>query len=150
MWYDAQALAYSIFSGNDIQAKKVIERTFARLEKQMSVDGSFPLELERTTSLHYSVFILNAIQVIAQLSEQVGVDVWHHQLTNGKTLEEAYRFLLPYLRKEKEWKAGKQIKPFSYDNAIPLLKAANEKYHCKDCLQKITGELPPDELIHLL
>ncbi len=142
VWYDAQALAMAVFIENKAIADDIITRAIGRLDVQMNTDGFFPLELERTTALHYSVFILNAFNVIAQLSEKSGVDFWALKTQSGKSLQLGLEAILPYISKEKEW-TGKQIKEFHYADAYPLFIRGASKLKCTTCygsLKKITGE----------
>ncbi len=140
IWYDAQELSYSLYLNDKPAAEKVIARSLNRLKAQMNADGVFPLEMERETSFHYSVFILNAFQIIAQLSDEMQVDYWNKDL-GGKTLKNAYDNILPFVKKEKPW-VGKQIKPFTFGNAFPLLLLSYEKYGCKDCMEFINKSEP--------
>ena len=108
----------------------------------MNDDGFFPLELKRTTSLHYSVFILNAFFVIAQMSEQTKTDLWTWRSPSGKTLQRAFEAILPYIDSEKPW-MGPQIHPFEFKDAVPLLLRSAQRYGCTSCLEaikKITGD----------
>jgi Alginate lyase len=149
VWYDAQVLAMAVFAGNKVMAKEIITRAIGRLDVQMNKDGFFPLELERTIALHYSVFILNAFNVIAQLSEKSGVDFWALKTKSGKSLQLGLEAILPYISKEKEW-AGKQIKAFEFADAYPLLIRGAAKLNCSTCydsLKKIAGK---ENILHKL
>ena len=54
VWFDAQALSITIYLDSLTESKKIIQRALDRLDEQMDSKGAFPLELARTTSLHYS------------------------------------------------------------------------------------------------
>jgi hypothetical protein len=141
VWYDAQVLSMALFTGNKIMAKEIITRATGRLDTQMNKDGLFPLELERTTSLHYSTFILNAFNIIAQLAAETDIDFWHLKTASGKSLQMGLDALLPYISKEKPW-TGQQIKAFHYGDAFALLIRGAAKLNCSTCnesLQKIAG-----------
>jgi Alginate lyase len=142
VWYDAQAFAMALFIENKKVANEIISRAIGRLDVQMDKDGFFPLEMERTTSLHYSVFILNAFNIIAELSTQAGTDFWSLKTKSGKSLQLGLQALLPYISKEKKW-FGPQIKEFSSADAYPLFIRGASKLNCATCteaLQKIAGE----------
>jgi hypothetical protein len=142
VWYDAQALAMAVFTENKKAVKEIITRATGRLDMQMDKDGFFPLEMERTTSLHYSVFILNAFNIIAELSTQTGTDFWALKTKSGKSLQLGLQALLPYISKEKKW-FGPQIKEFSSADAYPLFIRGAAKLNCTTCtgaLKKIAGE----------
>jgi hypothetical protein len=57
VWYDAQSLSMALFIDSAELAGRILQRAADRLDKQMDTSGLFPLELERTTSLHYSVLV---------------------------------------------------------------------------------------------
>ena len=102
----------------------------------MNTDGLFPAELARTTSLHYSLFVVEAILKVAQLSTNAGVDYWSFTAGNGNSLQKACDTLLPYLIQQKKW-TGEQIKPFNYDEAIPFFAAVGNKNNCQNCIAKL-------------
>lgn len=151
IWYDAQALSYALFIKDTAHAHQILNRSIQRLEQQLDVHGYFPLEMARTTSFHYSAFILNAFTVIAQLAENLQVDLWHLKLKDQKSLELAFTTLIPFLKKEKEW-VGPQIKPFDFENGFPLLLRAATKYKCDNCMEFIYKNAAdsPKNLIRLL
>jgi hypothetical protein len=133
VWFDAQALSISNYLGTKDESQKIIKRALGRLNAEMDKDGSFPKELARATPLHYSVFILNAFEIVAQLAEDANLEFRNVSVSNGRNLQTAYTFLIPYLVQEKEWK-WKQVKHFDTENAYPLLIAANRKYNCNSCI----------------
>jgi Alginate lyase len=143
IWYDAQTLSMAIFIDSIDLAKKIIAVSKERLDKQMNEYGLFPLELERTTSLHYSVFILNAFNVIAELSEQIGVDYFQAKTVSGKSLKMAFDSLMPYLLQQKNW-TYTQIKPFAYTDAFPLLLSAERRYGYKGSMDNLAKILNAD------
>lgn len=143
VWFDAQALAIAIYVDSLDLAKKIIAISKERLDKQMDINGFFPLELERTTSLHYSVFILNAFNVVAELSEQIGVDYFQSKTASGKTLKMAFDAIMPYLLKQKNW-IYPQIRPFGYTDAFPLILTAERRYGYKGSLATLAKILGAD------
>ncbi len=152
VWFDAQLLAYAGFLGDTILIQKIHERVMSRLDKEMDVQGSFPLEMKRTTSLHYSVFILNAYANLATRFQQHGLDLWHAKSSSGKSLKLAFDFILPYLLKEKEW-TNPQINAFKEIEALPVLKKAFSEYGCSSCvgeMKRLAGPAYPSLLMMLL
>jgi Alginate lyase len=142
VWYDAQTLAMAVFIENKVKAKEIVNRAINRLDLQMDKDGFFPLEMARTTSMGYSTFILNAFNIIAQLSEKTDIDFWNTQTKSGKSLNKGLQALLPYISKEKPW-FGQQIKDFKYAESYPLFIKGAAKLKCTTCndsLKKIAGE----------
>jgi hypothetical protein len=152
VWYDAQSLAMALFADSIELAGKIVSRAVDRLDRQMDTSGLFPLELTRTTSLHYSVFILNAFIVVAELSEQTSVNVWTVETPSGKSLKKAFQALLPFITREKPW-PWPQIHEFNFYNAVPLLVADISKFHCPSCaegLKNIEGKNYERSLFMLL
>lgn len=143
IWYDAQTLSMAIFIDSIDLAKKIIAVSKERLDKQMDSNGLFPLELQRTTSLHYSVFILNAFNVIAELSEQIGVDYFQSKTVSGKTFKMAFDAIMPYLLQQKTW-TYPQIKSFAYTDAFPLILTAERRYGYKGAMDNLAKILKAD------
>ncbi|RYE22105.1 MAG: hypothetical protein EOP51_14015, partial [Sphingobacteriales bacterium] len=67
-WYDAQRLSMALFIGNKDLANKIVINAADRLDKQLDDNGYFPKELERTISLHYTSFVMEAFFNIAQMA----------------------------------------------------------------------------------
>ncbi len=152
VWYDAQALAMALFVDSLELADAIVRRTAGRLDQQMDTSGLFPLELTRTTSLHYSVFILNAFTIVAQLSEQTHTNLWTLKTPSGKSLKKAFETILPYTTGEKPW-PWPQIHGFNYFNAVPLLMADRSRFRCPSCtdaLKEIEGINYERSLFNLL
>jgi len=136
VWYDAQRLSMALFIGDNELAKKIIANTEDRLDKQMDDSGNFPLEMERTTSLHYTGFAIEAFFYIAQMAEHEGVDFWNYVSQSKKSLKRAFEVYYPYIAKEKVW-TGPQIKDFDYEEAYPFLIAGAKKFNCTTCINSI-------------
>jgi hypothetical protein len=149
VWYDAQALAMAIFTENKTKATEIVTRAKKRLDVQMNNEGFFPLELERTTSLGYSSFVLNAFFAIGQLSQTINEDFWFTTTTSGKSLTKSFNALLPYISKEKHW-FGQQIKPFTYEEAFPLLIRGEQVFGCGSCKAALNGLAANGYLLHRL
>jgi len=151
IWYDAQALAITNFLGNKEASNKIINRALDRLSNQMDAKGAFPLELGRTNSLHYSVFIMNAFECVAQLSDNINVDFRSAKLSNGRSFKDAYDFLLPYVMEEKEW-TWPTLTHFNVGDAYPLLLSASKHLQCVSCVPYMNKKSPdyPKMIIQLL
>jgi hypothetical protein len=103
-WYDAQVAAIAIFVGERDLARQIVENAKSkRIERCIEPDGQQPEEMERTKGLHYCVFNMSAMAVLARLGEHVGVDLWSHEAADGRSLRRGLDFVLPYLLREKEW-----------------------------------------------
>lgn len=136
VWFDAQSLSIAIFGANLPLAKEIIVRAANRMDQQVDANGFFPLEMERTMSLHYTVFTMNAFLIIAQLAEKSGTDFWSLKTKTGKSFKKCFEVMLPYITGQKKWE-GQQIKPFNPMDAIPLLIRAGKKYNCNACLDEM-------------
>jgi hypothetical protein len=136
IWYDAQRLSFALYTGNKKAVSAIIESAQKRIAAQMNADGFFPAELARTTSLHYSLFVVEAFIKVAQLSKNTNVNFWNYTAPNGNSLEKACDVLMPYLLKQKEW-TGEQIKPFNFDEANSLFIAVAAKKKCVPCFENI-------------
>lgn len=152
VWYDAQRLSLALFIDNKDLAKQIVVKAADRLDKQMDSDGKFPKEMERTISLHYTTFVMNAFFTIAQMADKIGIDFWKMTTPSGKSLKKAFEALRPYISHEKEWE-GQQIKAFDYEDGYPLLMEAFVHFGCKNCkpaIKTIAGDNAERLRIHLL
>jgi hypothetical protein len=151
-WYDAQRLSMALFIDSMDLAKKIVRNAADRLDKQIDNKGMFPAEMERTISLHYTSFVMNAFFNIAAMAEKTGFDLWGLTTPSGKSLKKAFDTLKPYITMQKNWE-GQQIKEFEYEDAYPLLMEAARQYGCKDCEQAVrnmSGDKVPRLRINLL
>lgn len=141
-WYDAQRLSLALFVDSMKLAEKIVRNAQERLDKQMDNAGKLPLEMERTTSLHYSVFALQAFFNIARMAQKTGIDFWNYKSPSGKSLQKGFDEMYPYLAQQKKWE-GQQIKEFETEEGLPILADGAEKFACKNCetdINKIAGE----------
>lgn len=129
-WYDALRLSIALYTQQFPHAKEIVTNAQKRLTVQMDPSGRFPLEMARTTSFHYSVFVVDAFLKIAAMSQHLGFDFWGFTAANGNSLPKAVDALLPYLNQQKAWD-GPQIKPFNDQEAIPFLSIAASKFNHK-------------------
>ena len=136
VWYDAQRLSMALFLDSAQLAKNIVMNAQERLDKQMADDGSFPKEMERTTSLHYTTFAMQAFFHIAQMAEKTGINFWIYKSPSGKSLQKSFDVLQPYLSQQKTWE-GPQIKDFEFDEGFPLLMSGALQLGCKTCKASI-------------
>lgn len=152
IWYDALRLSIALFTDQKDRAHKIVLNAQDRLDKQMDNSGRFPLEMARTTSLHYTVFAMDAFFKVAQMAPKVGIDFWNYKSPSGKSLQKAFKELLPYISNEKEWH-GQQIKPFEYEEAYSLLELGQDYLGCSNCkehIKKTASDQYPKLLVHLI
>jgi hypothetical protein len=141
-WYDVQVSAIAMFTGKADLAKKIIsESVEKRIAVQIEPDGKQPLELVRTTSLHYSTFNLEAWFCLAAIAENVGLDVWNYKNEEGRGIKTAFDYLVPFISGKKKWEF-KQIKNYEANKDIPLFIKSYSVYkdeHYKKLVEKFKG-----------
>lgn len=127
VWYDALRLSISLFTNQKEGAVKIVQNAQMRLQKQMDDNNRFPLEMARTTSLHYSVFVIDAFLKVAKMAEATGINFWDNSTTSKHNLKAAVDEMIPYLVQEKTWD-GPQIKVFEFREGVPVLYVASTKF----------------------
>lgn len=94
-WYNFQVTSLAMYLGDKALVNKMIERVKQSYAFQFDEKGAQPHELKRTRSYFYSCFNLNAMTLIANISEKAGNSLWDYQSKDGKSLAQAINFLLP-------------------------------------------------------
>jgi hypothetical protein len=122
-WYTAQAMDYALFSGNKAKAKELAQESIARLDTQITKEGMMPLELERTTAMHYTMYNLYAWFNVATLAKQAGLDIWNQQNKAGAGIRTAVDWFIPYGFGEKKW-TYQQISKYNKTEMYTLLMQA--------------------------
>ena len=105
-----------------------------RLDSQIAEDGSLPKELERTLSLHYSTFALEAIAVAGSLTEFADESVWSYRTSDGRSLEQVLEYLAPYYENPDKWPFT-QIKPFEKERGAQILYLAGSALGREDWIE---------------
>lgn len=145
-YYDVQTVAMALFTGQKERASQMLEQqTKSRIESQVAEDGSQPHELARTLSWGYSLMNLSGFFELAQLAENVDMDLWNYTSPGGKSIKKAYLWLLPYAS-GKPWEY-KQIKPADKSGFVTLARIAIVKYpdvDSSDFLKQCQDEKPDD------
>ncbi len=126
-YYDVQVVNYALFVGKEEVARKQLEVTKKRIESQIKPDGSQPFEMARTKSLGYCVMNLTGFFLLADLADKIKLDLWRYESPSGASLGKAYRFLMPYLTREKAW-PHQQIVPFDAKEGEDLLSKGTKMY----------------------
>jgi len=85
--------------------------------RQMTNDGSFPLELKRTKPYGYSIFQADNLSALCVLLSTTNEDLWRFKLSDGRTPKAAVDFIYPYLADKNKWLAdGRGRDVMHWDN----------------------------------
>jgi hypothetical protein len=119
-WWTAQTAA--IASYVDDQAALNLVFAFYREQifpHQIRPDGSAPREEQRTRSLSYSAFNVEAYTVTCRIAQLRGVDLWSVTAKGGANIATVIDYLQPFLADPKKW-SKEQISDFSNDSVYAL------------------------------
>lgn len=126
-FYDVQATALALFISKTNEAKAILlAAREKRIASQIQPDGQMPRELARTLSFNYSVFNLHALIDLATLGQGIGVDLWHYQTPDGRSLLKALEFMALYADPKREWPYKQIRKPSRAELGELLMRAAVE------------------------
>ncbi len=146
-YYDLQVTSFALFLGRREMAIKVLQASREkRIATQIEPDGRQPLELARTKAWSYSVGNLDGLTLLATLGERLGVDLWHYQTSDGRSIRRAIAFLSPFALGERKW-SYQQIGEWSPRIMFPVLRRAAVRYEDADfraLLRKIPKEDPAE------
>lgn len=101
-WYKFQVASLALYLGNETMAKKMIESAQLSLDYHLNEQGGQAHELARTRSYFYSCFNLDALTAIAIIGDKIGMNMWHYESKEGKSLSLAVDYLTPLINGE-EW-----------------------------------------------
>jgi hypothetical protein len=124
-FYDTQVAAIAAFVGKTDLAKETITAAREkRIARQIEPDGKMPRELQRTKSFGYSAFNLRALIDLASIGQNLGMDLWHYQTADGRSIRKGLDFMAPYVAPESKWPYQQIEKPDRAALAGLLLRAA--------------------------
>ena len=123
-FYDTQVTAIALFLGKTNVARELLlnDRT-NRIAAQIEPDGRQLRELARTLSFDYSLFNLQALVDLTSIGQNAGVDLWHYQTADGRSLRKAIEFMAPYADPAKTWPYEQIRKPRRGELGALLLRA---------------------------
>lgn len=103
--YDAQIIAFSLYTGNKKQAQEIINAVpEKRLFPQVEPDGRQPHELRRTLAFHYSQYNLTHFIDILLMAQGLGIHIEDATSADGRSFYKAMDFLAGYVGKNPgEW-----------------------------------------------
>jgi hypothetical protein len=127
-YYDVQVVSFALFLGKQEFAKKVLtEARQKRIAMQIEPDGRQPLELVRTKAWSYSIVNLDGLLTLAELAENVGVDLWSYQTTDGRSIRRALEYLYPFAVGAERW-PHQQLGEWPPQMLYPLMRRAAARY----------------------
>jgi hypothetical protein len=141
-WFAAQTAAMALFTGDTATAREIVEGAKARIGWQITPEGHQPIELERTRSMHYASFNIEALSRVAEMGRQLGVDLWHYEAPEGGSLRKAIDHLVRYVPDPSKW-PGQQIDPIDLDLLYIHLRRADTVYDGEQ-YAAILRQLPTD------
>lgn len=98
--YDAQAIAFALYTGNTTVAKKILhEFPEKRIYQQIDPEGKQPHELWRTLAFGYSEYNLQHFIDIAVMGKKLGFSLDKAVSTDGRSLYKAADYLMSFLGK---------------------------------------------------
>lgn len=124
LWYDAIHIMLLAYLDRKTDIGQAVSSTMAKLGEQIADNGSLPQELQRTLSLHYSTFAMEALVTVAHVVEPFGINLWKETTTKGTGMQDIVNFLIPYYLEPETW-PHKQIRPFDkWRGAVMVYEAA--------------------------
>jgi hypothetical protein len=126
-WYAAQTAAYARYIGDTARVRNIVDSARARIGWQIKPDGSQPIELERTRSMHYSGFNIEALSRLAEIGRTMNVDLWNYTAPTGGSLRLAIDHLARYIASSEKW-PGQQIDPVEPGLLVIHLRRARTAY----------------------
>ena len=152
-WYDAQVVAYALFSGNaDLAREILLGSVKQRIAAHIEPDGRQPHELGRTLPSGYSQFNLIGFVELAAMAERIGIDLWRYETEDGRGIRKALDYLVPYASGAREWTYEDLADP-DWKRLAPVLRRAaivygNPEY--ESVLQRLLGGEAPRHRINLI
>jgi hypothetical protein len=126
-WFAAQTAAFALYVGDTARARQIVEDVKARVGAQITPTGEQPTEMERTRSLHYSSFNIEALSRVAEMGRLLGIDLWRYQAPEGGSLRKAIDRVAEFAVDQRKW-PGQQIDSVSIELLIVHLRRANRAF----------------------
>ena len=145
MCWALQAAEFARLTGNAIVRHDVYRRyREILLPNQLAPDGSFPRELTRTKPYSYSIFNFDIMASLCQTLNDLTPDPLTFQLSDGRGLARAARFIYPYLKDKSTWRWAHDIEHW---DALPVrspgLLFSGLAFHQQPCID-LWRTLNPD------
>jgi hypothetical protein len=146
-YYDLELTMFALFIGKNEIATNILRAVpEKRIARQIEPDGREPLELARTNAWGYSLGNLRGLISLAELGDKYGVDLWHYETADGRSIRKALDCLVAFANGEREWLPGRSGEP-SLQSLAGSLRLAEMKYsdaRYKELLSKLRPVEPSD------
>lgn len=110
-WYDLQVIGIAFYLDKIQIVKEMAENGKMRIETQFSPRGEQPHELARTRGWWYSYYNLEALTQVAQVADNIGVDLWNYKNEHGGSLLGGAKLLAEFHYQPQEWPYSKKKTP---------------------------------------
>lgn len=105
-----QAAEYAKLTDNNEMIEFAIKRfKTILLPNQLAIDGSLPLELERTKPYGYSLFNIDILATVCQILSSSEDNLWVYKLKDGQNMSTAIEFIYPYIKDKSKWPFKKDV-----------------------------------------
>ncbi len=103
-YYNLQVVGLMMYLGKNAEAKAIVEDAKkSRIADQIMPDGTQPKEMGRTKSVSYTTGNLWLMTELTLMGRKLGVDLWAYETQDGRSLKNAYAYLVPFVLKQQEW-----------------------------------------------
>jgi hypothetical protein len=125
-YYTVQVSAIANFLNRSDVTKKLLKSTMQDLSNvpledvsrlitvKINPDGTQPFEIRRANSLHYHIWNLYGVVLLARMANQEGIDLWNYEI-HGAGIRKAVDFIIPYAMGSQSWPYGR-IKQLTADD----------------------------------
>lgn len=123
-WFDAQVVAFALFTGDMATAKRRLHITqMRRIGGQFDRHGNQHAEFERTRPWHYANFNLEAYNLLGRFGEHADVDIWNYSV-DGHSLKKGYILIAETVLSPENW-------PYKEMYGLDLQVARSALYHAQ-------------------
>ena len=141
-WYDFQTSSIALFLNKTEIVREIIRSNIEqKIDTKIDSNGSQPYEKERSKSMDYHIYNLQAFFNLARVGDYVGIDLWHYESSKGSSLKKAIDYLLPYALNNKAW-PYKQEGLIGEDNLADIMCQASKHYESTSYRQIYKAIIP--------
>jgi hypothetical protein len=128
--WDCLVARLAIFSGKTDLARQILEEApTKRIATQIEPDGKMPLELARAEPWDYTRYALEFLFKLSTLGDFEGVDLWHYQSHDGRSIRVAFDYLINSIDKKDGTIDHAILDKAVADRLAPMLQVAARVYH---------------------